>query len=88
MVDDDSSKLAQVAETVTYLFVGGLLVYLATSNGGGGGSGGSGGGGGLDGGGIVPTPGTIDPAGMIMDGMVMMTSHVDPTLFLTGLGLG
>jgi len=88
MVDDDSSKLAQVAETVTYLFVGGLLVYLATSNGGGGGSGGSGGGGGLDGGGIVPTPGTIDPAGMMMDGLVMMTSHVDPTLFLTGLGLG
>lgn len=85
MVKDDSSKLADVAERLAYVFVGGILVYLATSNGsGGGGSGG--GGGGLSGDGIVPTAGTIDPTSMLTDGLVTLTSSVDPTLLLALTG--
>jgi len=85
MVEDDSSKLADVAERLAYVFVGGILVYLATSNGSGGGNGG--GNGGLGGDGIVPTPGTIDPTPMLTDGLVAMTGSIDPTLILALAGL-
>lgn len=84
MVEDDSSKLADVAERLAYVFVGGILVYLATSNGSGGGNGG--GNGGLGGDGIVPTPGTIDTTGL-MDGLVAMTGSIDPTVILALTGL-
>lgn len=83
MVKDDSSKLADVAERIAYVFIGGILVYLATSNSGGGSGSGNGG---LGGDGIVPTPGTIDATGL-MDGLVALAGSVDPTLILALAGL-
>jgi len=83
MVKDDSSKLADVAERIAYVFIGGILVYLATSNSGGGSGSGNGG---LGGDGIVPTPGTIDATGL-MDGLVALAGSVDPTVILALAGL-